>query len=392
MLDTTYGAVAPSVPRQPCAPPHPGHADRVRTPGRRTAAGARPPTLRPGTDAPHAVRADPFTPVRAGPAAVWCPMSRAAPRRPAGPSPERSLLASALGDPGRLPEILAAFAVARHGHAAADSVARLRHDHPGASTPELRAQVITRGHRAVVAEGAMVGGPFLVLVPFAFCAALLRQGRTVLELAALDGHDPTTSARVAELLALQGVYEDTPRAQEALAGIARAEPLPSLKRWPAMWRLTVRMAYLLGLVTTGDDTAGVGRVRRIAVQTGRWTLVVAVFLVGLVAPLVWLPYLAYVYRRSDNRLMERALAQYGAVSAPAPRRRIAGIEPEMLSAGLRACVSLLVPLALVTLAVVADLRIAGSRWPVLAIALAVASFLAGGLWLWRRHRRRTGRA
>ncbi|MEU2434314.1 hypothetical protein ABZ611_33350 [Streptomyces sp. NPDC007861] len=34
-----------------------------------------------------------------------------------------------------------------------------------------------------MSQGAFVGGPFLVLIRVAFCAALLSQARTVLELA-----------------------------------------------------------------------------------------------------------------------------------------------------------------------------------------------------------------
>lgn len=202
------------------------------------------------------------------------------------PSPERSLLASVVTDPGHLPELLADFAVRRIGPAVPEAIASLRRNHPNATEAELRARVVARGRRTVVSEGSLVGGPFLVLIPVAFCAALLRQARTVLELAALDGRDPTASARAGELLVLQGVYEDTRQAQDALARTGRAAGAPARwKRWVALWDVTLRMAHLLGVLTPGDESQAAGRrVRRVAVQAWRWLLLGVVFLVGLVAP------------------------------------------------------------------------------------------------------------
>ncbi|MEU9289066.1 hypothetical protein AB0D57_31455 [Streptomyces sp. NPDC048275] len=301
-------------------------------------------------------------------------------------SPERFLLALILEDPGHLPEILAAFAVRRIGPAVPESVDRLRRDHPDAADAELRADVIVRGRRAVVSKGAVVGGPFLVLVPLAFCAALLRQARTVLELAALDGRDPTARARAGELLVLQGVYEDTRQAQEALSRVSRAGPAPRRRRWAALWDVTLRMARLLGLIVPADAGQRSGPVRRLAVQAWRWLLLAAVFLVGLIAPLVWLPYMAASYRRADARLSDRALTHYFADAGTPKRRRRAHVDPEMLGAVLRALASLL----LAAVVVLVDLRIAGSGWPVLAITLATSSAAVGTLWYWRRRRRRTG--
>jgi len=312
--------------------------------------------------------------------------------RPAESSPERSLLALVVTDPGHLPEILASFAVRRMGPTVPEAVARLRRDHPDASGPELRAQVVARGRRAVVSEGSFVGGPFLVLVPVAFCAALLTQARTVLELAALDGRDPMASARAGELLVLQGVYEDTWQAEKALARTssrATAPSAPRRRRWAALWDVTLRMARLLGLLPPGDDGQGAGRVRRIAGQARRWLLLGAVFLVGLVAPLVWLPYMTVSYRRSDARLAARALAHYFADTAPAPRRRISRPEPAVLAAALRALLSVLVPLVLTAVTLLTGLRIAGRSWPVLGLALATGSVAVGALWYRRHQRRRT---
>jgi hypothetical protein len=305
------------------------------------------------------------------------------------PSPERSLLASVVTDPGHLPELLAAFAVRRVGPAVPEAITSLRRNHPTANEAELRAQVIDRGRRTVVAEGAFVGGPFLVLIPVAFCAALLRQARTVLELAALDGRDPTASARAGELLVLQGVYEDTRQARHALARTGRAAGAPARwKRWTALWDVTLRMAHLLGLLTPGEGSQDPRRrVRRVAVQAWRWLLLGVVFLVGLVAPLVWLPYMAVMYQRADARLADRVVAYYFADTTPAPRHRTSRLEPAAMAAALRALLSLLVPLVLSAVTFLTGLRIAESRWPVLGITLATASAAVGALWYWRRHRR-----
>ncbi|WAZ19184.1 hypothetical protein STRCI_000218 [Streptomyces cinnabarinus] len=304
----------------------------------------------------------------------------------------RSLLASIVREPGYLPELLADFAVRRVGPAVPGAVERLRQGHPDATEAELRALVVARGRRAVVAEGAFVGGPFIVVIPVAFCTALLRQARTVLELAALDGRDPTAGIRAAELLVLQGVYEDTRQAQDALARAPRVAEAPvRWRRWWALWGVTLRMAHVLGVLAPGDggEEAG-GRLRRGVVQAWRWLLLAVVFLVGLVAPLVWLPYMAVNYRRSDARLAQRVLAYYFGATAPAPtqRHRISRPQPEALAAALRALLSLLVPLALTVVTLLAGLRIAGSHWPVLGIALATASAVVGGHWYWRRHRGR----
>ncbi len=304
------------------------------------------------------------------------------------PSPQRSLLASVITDPGHLPELLADFAVRRIGPAVPEAIASLRRSHPDATEAELRARVVARGRRAVVSEGSVVGGPFLVLIPLAFCAALLRQARTVLELAALDGRDPTSSARSGELLVLQGVYENTRQARDALHRTPRPAGTPARRRrWAALRTVTLRMAHLLGILAPAGAGQEAGRrVRQVAVQAWRWLLLGAVFLVGLVAPLVWLPYMAVVYRRADARLTDRGLAYYFAAPAPAPRRT-SRFEPDVLAAVLRALLSLLVPIALTAATFLTGLRIAESRWPVLGIALATASAGVGALWYRRRRRR-----
>ncbi|MEU4269334.1 hypothetical protein [Streptomyces sp. NPDC026092] len=266
------------------------------------------------------------------------------------------------------------------GPAAGRSVDRLRKARPGATPAELRALVTERGRRAVTTEGAFVGGPFMLLIPFAFCGALLLEARTILELAGLDGRDTTAPERAAELLVLQGVYEDP---EAALAGLrARPEPTDGERpgRMAALWRLVLRMARLLGILTPDDGGVRRGRVARI----GQWVLLVVVIVAGFVAPLVWLPYMAVSYHRATTVLLDRATLFYFGVRDPR-EPRTGRLQPDMVVAGLRALVSILIPVVGVVLIVVTDIRLAGAHWPLLLIVLVSTPLVVGGLWLWRRH-------
>ncbi|MFC8277719.1 hypothetical protein ACFUJR_35340 [Streptomyces sp. NPDC057271] len=270
------------------------------------------------------------------------------------------------------------FALRHMGPPAGRAVERLRRDHPDAAPAELRALVAARGRRAVTAEGAFVGGPFMLLIPVAFCGALLLQARAILVLAGLDGRDTTDPERAAELLVLQGVYADT---TAAAAGL-RARPAPADDTRPrpdrivALWRLTLRMARLLGIVTTDDD--GQGRLARL----GQWALLIAVFLTGLVAPLVWLPYMGVSYHKATTRLIHRAVVFYcGTPDPPPPRTR--RLQPEMVMASLRALASIVLPLVMVILVLFTDQELGGGRWPLLALVLVVTPLVVGGVWVWR---------
>ncbi|MFF9915698.1 hypothetical protein [Streptomyces sp. NPDC013457] len=270
------------------------------------------------------------------------------------------------------------FALRHMGPPAGRAVERLRRDHPEATPTELRALVAARGRRAVTAEGAFVGGPFMLLIPVAFCGALLLQARAILVLAGLDGRDTTDPERAAELLVLQGVYADT---TAAAAGL-RARPAPADDTEPrpgriaVLWKLTLRMARLLGIVTPDDD--GPGRLARI----GQWLLLIAVILTGLVAPLVWLPYMGVSYHKATTKLLHRAVVFYCGTPDPPPPRT-GRLQPEMVVASLRALASIVLPLVAVIVVLFTDRELGGGRWPLLALVLVVTPLVVGGTWLWR---------
>ncbi|MQS17726.1 hypothetical protein F7Q99_37455 [Streptomyces kaniharaensis] len=278
-----------------------------------------------------------------------------------------------------MPEQLAVFAVRHRGPRAARRIADLRAGHPEATPGELVELAVGRARRVGAGEGSFVGGPFVWLVPFAFCTALLEQGQLMLEIAALAGKDPTASARTAEVLVLQGAHPDVTAAERALARDPRAEP--SAGRWRGFWYLIRRMARLLG-ITGEDEVPPPGRWR----TAGSWALLGLTFLVGTVAPLVWLPYMGVSYGKATNRLADRAVAfHFGPAQRPRQTRR--GIDPGVLAAGLRALLSVLLPVAAVLGILLADVRAGGSTWPVVVLVLAALSTVVGGLW-YRRHRRR----
>ncbi|MFJ5548123.1 hypothetical protein [Streptomyces sp. NPDC093225] len=306
----------------------------------------------------------------------------------------RWLLRSMLADPGHLPEILASFASRRLGGRAARTVAKIRAEHPDADPDQLRNLVIGRGRRVVVTEGAFVGGPFMLLIPFAFCAALLAQLRMALEIAAVAGRDAASPDRTAELLVIQGAHPDVPAARAALGAMAARTDAAggrSADRRPsgaaALWTTVRRMAYLLGLLGPS------GKPTRTPVKVARWALVIAVVVVGFVAPLVWLPYLGFSYHRSTGQLAERTVDFYrseaagGTWSVPEAVGDLHAVasDPGMIAAVVRAAASLLLPLGALALVVVADLR--DSRWPVLAVSVTGLSLAVGAVWYLRRHRR-----
>ncbi|WP_171169677.1 hypothetical protein [Streptomyces sp. I05A-00742] len=298
----------------------------------------------------------------------------------------QALLPMIWADPQHMPEQLAFFAVRRFGPRAAASVERRRRRGPLAGDDELRREAIAHGTRMTIVDGAALGGPFALLMPVSFVAALLSQARMVLELAALAGRDPRSERRVADLLVLQDVYPSVEEASEALRTVERHPPggrgrIPRRTRWS----LVVRMAGLLGIVGGGEKQ---GRLRRV-VSTA---LIVALFAVGMVLPLIWVPALAAIYRQNTLRLGAKAVRYYsrGAVGhRVGQRRRLAHMPTAAgLAIVLRVLALAVVPLAAAAVVAMADVRVAGGFWGTCLLVLVTVSLVAAGLWFLRCRLRR----
>ncbi|MEV5379098.1 hypothetical protein [Streptomyces nondiastaticus] len=299
----------------------------------------------------------------------------------------QALLPMIWADPQHMPEQLAFFAVRRFGPRAASSVDRRKRNRPAAGDDELRREAIAHGTHMTIADGAVLGGPFIVLMPVSFVAALLSQARMVLELAVLAGEDPRSERRVADLLVLQDVYPSTEAAAEALRETKRRPPggrgrIPRRTRWS----LIVRMAAILGLVGGGGKQSTFRRV----VST---TPIVALFLVGMVLPLIWVPALAVIYRKNTLRLGAKAVQYYtpGATGELLKHRKRLPHMPSTagVAAVLRVLALAVVPFAAAGAAAWAGLRLAGGFWGTCLIVLVAVSLLAACLWFVRRRSRRS---
>ncbi|MEV4433112.1 hypothetical protein [Streptomyces sp. NPDC049555] len=297
----------------------------------------------------------------------------------------QALLPMIWADPQHMPEQLALFAVRRFGPRAAAATARRRRRKPHAGHDELAGDAVAHGTRTTIVDGAVLGGPFVVLVPLAFVAALLSQAAMVLEVADLAGHDPRSEQRAADLLVLQDVHPSTGAAAKALAEVPRHPPggrgrLPRRTRWS----LVVRMAALLGITGGGEKRS---RPRRILSTA----LVVALFLLGMVLPLIWVPALALIYRQNTLRLGAKAVRYYTPSAAGDALRHRRPLTHVPRAAGVLAVLRLLaltlVPVAAAAAVALAGERIAGGFWGTAVIVLVALSLLVAGLW-WARRRLR----
>ncbi|MEU5129657.1 hypothetical protein [Streptomyces mobaraensis] len=297
----------------------------------------------------------------------------------------QALLPMIWADPRHMPEQLAFFAVRRFGPRAAGYVSRRRQRDPLAGEDALRRDVIVHGTRLTMADGAVLGGPFVVLMPVSFVAALLSQAQMVLELAVLAGHDPCDERRVADLLVLQDVYPSAEEAMEALRAVER-HPQGGRGRIPrrTRWSLIVRMAELLGIVGKMEKSDWVRQV----ISTAP---IVALFLVGMVLPLIWVPALAVLYRKNTLRLGAKAVGYYtpGADARPAGarRRRLHVPRTAGLVALLRVVALAVVPFGAAAAVAAADVRLAGGFWGTAGLVLVAVSLLAAGVWFARRRSR-----
>jgi hypothetical protein len=290
-------------------------------------------------------------------------------------------------DPQHMAEQIAVWSLHRFGPRAERSLDKIREKHPDADRAELERLVIERQTRVGMAEGAFVGGPFIVLIAVAFCAALLAQAQMVFELAAVAGRSPTDEMRAADLLVLLGAY---PTTDEALAVLheMKTSPHDPGKKLPrgSRWNMIVKMGYLLEVFGPADTTRTKLR------STLGWIGVGLIFLVGLVLPLVWVPYMAYAMRKSSLRLAGRAVPYYADETSDAG----VTVTSRPLSVGgtaalARTVLLLVIPIVAALAALVAGLQITGGSWASAGILLILVSAVATLAWLafrwWRRRRR-----
>ena len=292
----------------------------------------------------------------------------------------RTLLRIVLRDPGHLPENLAEFSLKMLGPGVPGYVTGLRQRNQDADMQELERMIAQQGVRETSREGGFVGGPFILFVPVAFVAALLAQIKMLLRMAALTGRDPRAPQRAAELLVIMGVYQDVARAAAALRALPATEA-GEVRKHSVVYAtvdLVRRMAKLLGLISPAALTP-VSRLIRV----GRWLLLGVALIIGIVAPLIWLPYLSMSYYRSTVELAERVSAFYrGPQNAIHLPRRTSDV-PGLAASILRALGSLALIVGGFVVFLRLDIRIAGHEWPAL-LSLAVLVSSATGLWWYAR--------
>jgi hypothetical protein len=292
-------------------------------------------------------------------------------------------------DPQHASEHLAVWSLAHFGPRAESAVTKLRSRDPAPDRDELEALIVRRQTRVTMTEGAFVGGPFIVLIAVAFCAALLAQAQMVFELAAARGRSPVDRLRAAELLVLLGAYSSTDAAMRGLDDLPADAGSRKGGRFPAGTRIEAvkRMAYLLQIIGPPVQRS---RIRAIA----GWTGVGILFLVGLVLPLVWVPYMAYWMRRSTLRLAESARVYY-AESGPADDGvaivRSTGVRAGGVIAFARVVLLAVFPVLLALVGLLAGFSLTGGHWLTALLVLLVVSAVATLGWLAYQRRRRPAR-
>jgi hypothetical protein len=306
-----------------------------------------------------------------------------------------ALLRILWADPKNMPEHLALWSLKYFGPRAASAVERLREAHAEEPTEELERQVVVHQTRVCMVEGAFLGGPFILLMPVAFCAAMLAQAQMALEVAALNGYSATDRMRAADLLVLQGAYDSTEGAHAALNKIELDPKHRQGKRIPrgARWSMIKRMAFLLGVLAPVDAPKPSRLVAGL-----RWMLLGATFLVGLVLPLVWVPYLMLSMRRSSVGMGRRATAFYAARSTGETGVTVTRSQTVSvgISAGLvRMALLVVTPIVIALIALFTNVDVGSGKWLTALFALLLFSALVTVAWLgfrWLRYRRRRAAA
>ena len=292
-------------------------------------------------------------------------------------------------DPQYMPEHLALWSLKRFGPRASSAVEKLRASHPGADPAELNRVVVERQTRISMTEGAFVGGPFIVLIPVAFCAALLAQAQMALELAALAGFSPSDQMRAADLLGCRARYPSTGEASAALEKVARAPTRVEGARLPRGSRMNMirRMAYMLGVMTQSGEKPS--RLRS-ALQISLFAVLV---LIGFVLPLIWVPIMGLAFRKSGTQMGERATDFYvhgRSSDAGVTVRKAETVRIGMTAGLIRMTLLILLPLTVALIALLSGADIGIGEWGSSGVLLIAVSVLATCAWLlsrwWRRRR------
>jgi hypothetical protein len=300
-----------------------------------------------------------------------------------------ALLRILWADPQNMPEHLALWSIKRFGPRASAAVEKLRASHPDADPAELESLAVERQTLVSMTEGAFVGGPFILLIPVAFCAALLAQGQMALEVAAINGYAPSDQMRGADLLVIQGAYASTDEAGAALAKVARV-PKHHGKKLPrgSRWSMIKRMAYMLGMMGSTDEKPS--RLR----AWFQYALLGAVFLIGLVLPLVWVPYMGWAFRKSSlvmGRRARRFYAEKTTTESGVTVRHTPTVQIAMSAGLIRMVLLLALPIVAAVVVLLTGGDIGGGRWFSAWVLLVVICALATGAWFgyrWVRRRRR----
>src|SRR5262249_36587636 len=126
----------------------------------------------------------------------------------------------------------------------------------------------------------------------------------------------------------------------------------------------------------------------------QWALLAVVFLVGLVLPLVWVPYMAWAFRKSSLQMGARASAFYAERSSEdtgVTVRKAASVRVGMSAGFARMLALIALPILVAVIALLTGADIGTGKWLSAVIFLLVVSGLATLAWLayrsWRRRRR-----
>jgi hypothetical protein len=306
-----------------------------------------------------------------------------------------ALLRVLWANPKNMAEHLALWSLKYFGPRAESAVERLKAAHPDATQDELEQLAVQHQTRVCMTEGAFVGGPFILLLPIAFCAALLAQAQMAFELASINGYSATDRMRAADLLVLQGAHSTTAEAGAALDAATRSDREGGRLPRGTRWAMIKRMAFLLGLLAApGTPKPG------LLVSMVRWTALAVTFVVGLVLPLVWVPYMAVSMRRAALQMGQRGRTFYAA-----KRTEETGVTvtraPLTINVGVaagfaRVLLLIVAPIVIALIALLTDTNIGGGAWITALIALLAVSALATLGWLgfrWlRRYKKPSGSA